>query len=86
MANKPVLIVGGICVLLALASFGLAWSAGSQGIQDIENVEIEDYIQGPSTSFTYTYTDDDDQGSKLYSLTGNHLFCDRHAFHCNHSI
>ena len=39
MANKPVLIVGGICVLLALASFGLAWSAGSQGIEDIENVE-----------------------------------------------
>ncbi|MBP04225.1 MAG: hypothetical protein CMA72_05510 [Euryarchaeota archaeon] len=63
MANKPVLIVGGICVLLALASFGLAWSAGSQGIEDIENVEIEDYIQGPSTSFTYTYTDDDDLGS-----------------------
>ena len=63
MANKPVLIVGGIFVLLALASFGLAWNTGAQGIEDIENVEIEDYIEGPRTSFTYTFTDDDGQGS-----------------------
>ena len=43
--------------------FGLAWNTGAQGIEDIENVEIEDYIEGPRTSFTYTFTDDDGQGS-----------------------
>ena len=64
MANKPVLIVGGICVVLAIASFGIAGSNWSEGVDDFENAEeVEAFIEGPDNSFTYTYTDDDGQGS-----------------------
>lgn len=64
MANKPVLIVGGICVVLAIASFGIAGSNWSEGVDDFENAEeVEAFIEGPDNSLTYTYTDDDGQGS-----------------------
>ena len=64
MANKPVLIVGGICMVLAIASFGIAGSSWSDGIDEFENAEKEEaFIEGPDNSFTYTYTDDDGMGS-----------------------
>ena len=64
MANKPVLIVGGIFMLLAIASFGIAGSSWSSGIDDFENADGEEaFITGPDNSFTYTYTDDDGMGS-----------------------
>ena len=64
MANKPVLIVGGICMVLAIASFGIAGSSWSDGIDEFENAEKEEaFIKGPDNAFTYTYTDDDGQGS-----------------------
>lgn len=63
MANKPVLVVGGICILLAIASFGIAWSSGAKGVEEVSNVDINEFIKGPDTSLTYTYTDDDGQGS-----------------------
>ena len=64
MANKPVLIVGGIFMLLAIASFGIAGSSWSSGIDDFENADGEEaFIKGPDNSFTYTYTDDDGMGS-----------------------
>ena len=64
MANKPVLIVGGICIVLAIASFGIAGSNWSEGVDEFENTEeMEAFIKGPDNSFTYTYTDVDGQGS-----------------------
>ena len=64
MANKPVLIVGGICMVLAIASFGIAGTSWSDGVDEFENAEKEEaFIKGPDNSFTYTYTDDDGQGS-----------------------
>ena len=64
MANKPVLIVGGICMVIAIASFGIAGSSWSDGIDEFENAEKEEaFIEGPDNSFTYTYADDDGQGS-----------------------
>ncbi len=64
MANKPVLIVGGICIVLAIASLGIAGSSWSSGIDEIENSDAEEaFIKGPNTSFTYTYADDDGLGS-----------------------
>ena len=63
MANKPVLIIGGICILLAIASFGVAWSSGARGVEEISNVDINEFIEGPNTSLSYTYTDEDGQGS-----------------------
>ena len=64
MANKPVLIVGGICMVLAIASFGIAGSNWSEGVDEFENADGEEaFIKGPDNSFTYTYTDDDGQGS-----------------------
>ncbi len=64
MANKPVLIVGGICIVLAIASFGIAGSNWSEGVDEFENTEeMEAFIKGPDNSFTYTYTDEDGQGS-----------------------
>tara|TARA_B110000459_G_scaffold16866_1_gene16327 strand:+ start:304 stop:1125 length:822 start_codon:yes stop_codon:yes gene_type:complete len=63
MANKPMLIVGGISIVLALASLGIAWSSGSDGLDDVAEVDPDDYIQGPSTTFSYTFADDDGAGS-----------------------
>ena len=64
MANQPVLIVGGICILIAIASFGIAGTSWSDGVDEFENAEeAEAFIKGPSNSFTYTYADDDGQGS-----------------------
>ena len=57
------LIVGGACIVLALASFGIAWATGSDGLDEVMEVDPEDYIEGPSTSFSYTFTDDDGEGS-----------------------
>jgi len=78
MANKPLLIIGGICIALALASFGGAWMSGSNGLDDINNVIVEDYVQGPNTSFTYSYTDDDGLGSSGWyiMMDGEYLDAD----------
>jgi len=78
MANKPLLIIGGICVVLALASFGVAWMSGSNGIDDINDVVVEDYIQGSSTSFSFNFTDDDGQGSSGWyiMMDGEYLDAD----------
>jgi len=78
MANKPLLIIGGICMVLALASFGVAWMSGSNGIDDINNVVIEDYIQGPDTSFSYNFTDAGGQGSSGWyiMMDGEYLDAD----------
>ena len=56
MANKSLLIVGGICMVIALASFGIAYASGASGIEDVESVNPEEFILGPGTSFSYTYT------------------------------
>jgi len=64
MANKPVLVGGGICILLAIAAFGIAGSSWSEGVDEFENQEKEEaFIEGPNDSFTYTYTDEDGLGS-----------------------
>ena len=63
MANKSLLIAGVVCILLALASFGIAWSESAEGIEDISSVSYMDYMEGPGTSFTYTLVDEDGQGS-----------------------
>lgn len=69
MANKSLLIAGGICVVLALASFGIVWSTGSNGIDELESIDINDYITDPNTSHTFTFIDEDGAGSSgLYIL------------------
>lgn len=64
MANKPVLIVGGICIVLAIASFGIAGSSWSDATDEFENSDdMEAFTIGPDNSFTYTYTDENGLGS-----------------------
>jgi len=58
MANKSVLIAGGICVVLALASFGIAYASGVSGVEDVNSVEPNEFIRGPNSTFSYTYTAD----------------------------
>ena len=51
-------------MVIAIASFGIAGSSWSDGIDEFENAEKEEaFIEGPDNSFTYTYADDDGQGS-----------------------
>jgi len=68
MANKPLLVIGGICVALALASFAGAWAIGEAAITEMEKVGVEEYIQGPNTSFAYEFTDSDGLGSAGWYL------------------
>ena len=68
MANKSLLIVGGICIVLALASFGIVWSTGNDGIDELESIDINDYIEGPNTSYTFTFIDVDGAGSSGFYI------------------
>ena len=82
MANKSLLIAGGVCVLLAVVSFGIAWVQSAEGIEDIASVKVSDYTEGPATSFTYTLVDEDNLGSSGWyvMIDGDYVDADDNGY------
>ena len=76
MANKSLLIAGAVCVLIAVASFGIAGIESADGINELTSIDYMDYVEGPDTSFTYTFTDEDGYGSSGWYVMMNGSYQD----------
>lgn len=76
MANKSLLIAGAVCVLIAVASFGIAGIESADGIGELTSIDYMDYVEGPDSSFTYTFSEQGGEGSDGWYVMMNGSYQD----------
>lgn len=76
MANKSLLIAGAVCVLIAIASFAIAGVESADGIGELTSIDYMDYVEGPDSSFTYTFSEQGGEGSDGWYVMMNGSYQD----------